>query len=49
MPNLDVRGGRSLDTLTMISVVVGVAGLVVGVVQLVLMLIETKKDRKNRR
>lgn len=33
----------------MISVVVGVAGLVVGVVQLVLMLIETKKDRKNRR
>lgn len=49
MPNLDIRGGRNLDTLTMISVVVGVAGLVVGVVQLVLMLIETKKDRKNRR
>ena len=49
LPNLDIRGGRNLDTLTMISVVVGVAGLVVGVVQLVLMLIETKKDRKNRR
>lgn len=49
LPNLDIRGGKSLDTLTIISVVVGVAGLVVGVVQLVLMVIRTHKDRKNRR
>ena len=32
----------------MISVFVGVAGLVVGVVQLVLMLIQIHEDKKNR-
>ena len=49
LPNLDMRGGESLNTLTMISVVVRVAGLVVGVVQLVLMFIQYRKSRKNRR
>lgn len=32
----------------MISVVVGVAGLVVGVVQLLLMIIQSHKSKKNR-
>ena len=36
-------------TLTIITVVVEVAGLVVGVIQLVLMLIRSHKGRKNRR
>ena len=38
-----------MNTLTMISVVVGVAGLVVGVVQLVLMFIQIHKSKNNRR
>lgn len=38
-----------MGTLTMISIVVGVAGLVVGVVQLVLMIIQSHKGKKNRR
>ena len=33
----------------MISIVVGVAGLVVGVVQLVLMFIQYRKSKNNRR
>ena len=33
----------------MISVVVGVAGLVIGVVQLVLMIIQNHKGKNNRR
>ena len=33
----------------MISVVVGVAGLAVGVLQLVLMLIQLRKNKENRR
>ena len=33
----------------MISVVVGVAGLVIGVVQLVLTVIQRQKDKENRR
>ena len=49
LPNLDMRGGKSLNTLTMISVVVGVAGLVVGVVQLVLVIIQSHKGKKDRR
>ena len=36
-------------TLTIISVVVGAAGLVVGVIQLVLMIIRSRKDKENRR
>ena len=36
-----------MGTLTMISIVVGVAGLVVGVVQLVLMIIQSHKGKKN--
>ena len=36
-------------SLTIISVVVGTAGLVVGVIQLVLMLIRYHKDKRNRR
>ena len=35
-----------MNTFTLISVFVGVAGLVVGVVQLVLMLIQIHKDKK---
>ena len=35
-------------SLTIISVVVGTAGLVVGVIQLVLMLIRSHKDKKSR-
>ena len=46
LPNLDIRGGKSLNTFTLISVFVGVAGLVVGVVQLVLLLIQMHKDKK---
>ena len=38
-----------MSTLTIISVVVGVAGLVVGVVQLVLVIINNHKDKENRR
>ena len=38
-----------MNTFTLISVFVGVAGLVVGVVQLVLMLIQIHKDKNNRR
>ncbi len=38
-----------MNTFTLISVFVGVAGLVVGVVQLVLLLIQMHKDKKNRR
>ena len=38
-----------MNTLTVISVIVGVTGLVVGVVQLVLMFIQIHKSRKNRR
>ncbi len=49
LPNLDIGGGESVNTLTMISIVVGAAGLVVGVVQLVLMLIQIHEDKKNRR
>ncbi|MBR6234381.1 MAG: hypothetical protein IKR01_00880, partial [Spirochaetales bacterium] len=41
------RGGKSLSTLTIISVVVGAAGLVVGIVQLVLMIIQSHKGKKN--
>lgn len=41
--------GRNLETLTMISVVVGVAGLAVGVVQIVLTLMQIHKDKENRR
>ena len=37
-----------MNTLTIISVVVGAAGLVVGVVQLVLMIIQSHKGKKNR-
>ena len=48
LPNLDIGGGKSLNTLTIISVVVGVAGLVVGVVQLLLMVIQYQKDKNNR-
>ena len=35
-----------MNTFTLISVFVGVAGLVVGIVQLVLMLIQIHKDKK---
>lgn len=38
-----------MDTLTIISIVVGFAGLVVGVIQLVLMLIRSHKYKNNRR
>ena len=38
-----------MNTLTMISVVVGAVGLVVGVVQLMLAVIQIHKSRKNRR
>ncbi len=46
LPNLDIRGGKTLDTLTIISIVVGVIGLVVGVVQIILTLIESNKSKK---
>ena len=36
-----------MNTFTMISVVVGVAGLVVGIVQLVLMIIQSHKNKEN--
>ncbi len=49
LPNLDIGGGESVNTLTMISIVVGAAGLVVGVVQLVLFLIQCRKNKMNRR
>jgi hypothetical protein len=48
LPNLDIGGGRNLETLTMISVVVGVVGLAVGVVQIVLTLMQIHKGKKNR-
>ena len=38
-----------MNTLTIISVVVGAVGLVVGVVQLMLAVIQIHKSRKNRR
>ena len=38
-----------MNTLTVISVVVGVVGLVIGVVQLVLTVIQRQKDKENRR
>ena len=38
-----------MNTLTVISVVVGVVGLVIGVVQLVLTVIQRQKDKKIRR
>ena len=38
-----------MNTLTMISVVVGAVGLVVGVVQLMLAVIQIHRSRKNRR
>ena len=38
-----------MNTFTLISVFVGVAGLVVGIVQLVLLLIQMHRDKKNRR
>ena len=37
-----------MNTLTIISVVVGAAGLVIGVVQLVLMIIQFHKGKKSR-
>ena len=37
-----------MNTLTMISVVVGAAGLVVGIIQLVLYLIQYHENKKNR-
>ena len=49
LPNLDIRGGKSLNTLTVIPVVVGVVGLVIGVVQLVLTVIQRQKDKNIRR
>ena len=38
-----------METLTIISVVVGVAGLLVGLVQLLLPMIRNHKRKKNRR
>lgn len=38
-----------MNTLTIISVVVGVVGLVIGVVQIVLTVIQRQKDKENRR
>ena len=38
-----------MNTLTVISVVVGVVGLVIGVVQLVLTVIQRQKDKNIRR
>lgn len=47
LPNLDIRGGRTLEALTIISIVVGVIGLVVvGFVQIILTPIESNKSKK---
>ena len=36
-------------SLAIISVIVGTAGLVVGIIQLVLMILDTQKHKENRR
>ena len=36
-------------SLAIISVIVGIAGLAVGLIQLVLMIIHNQKDKENRR
>ena len=48
LPNLNLRGGKHLILLTIISVIVEVASLVVGVFQLVLSLRLNPKRKKNR-
>ena len=38
-----------MEALTIISIVVGVAGLLVGLIQLLLIIIHNLKDKKNHR
>ena len=49
VPNLDMRGGIRMEALTIISIVVGFAGLLVGLIQLLLSIIHDHKDKKNHR
>ncbi len=49
MPHSTATEINSLYPLAIISVVVGIAGLAVGLIQLVLMFISFHEDKKNRR